>query len=168
MSDSASYRYAKKLYFRAIDAVADAKTVIEFGRDLYLESLGSDAAFRRDYGQKGERFLSWLAVCGAAGPGFAALLEEEGDAIGLVAMGEDARNAMLGHVHHFYIRRTHRGQGFGGLLDDYARETLRRAGFRRARLNVTARNKRAIRFYTAQGWEMLPGAGALRHMEVAL
>ncbi|MHA7871355.1 MAG: GNAT family N-acetyltransferase, partial [Hyphococcus sp.] len=75
-----------------------------------------------------------------------------------------------GHVHHFYVKPTHRGQGFGGLLDDYARETLRRAGSVRARLNVTARNARAIRFYLAQGWEDIgaPPGSALRFMQVAL
>ena len=66
---------------------------------------------------------------------------------------------------------SHRGQGFGGLLDDYARATLRNAGCRRARLNVTPVNARAIRFYQAQGWEKAQsarGASGLINMEVAL
>ena len=87
----------------------------------------------------------------------------------MAVLGANRREPTIGHVHHFFVSDTHRGQGFGGLLDDYARATLRRAGFGRARLNVTTRNKRAIRFYLAQGWEDVGAGGAgLRLMEVAL
>lgn len=168
MSSGAYAKYAKTLGFRAIDPVADAPLLIRFGRDLYIESVGDDAAFRRDYGPKGERFPHWVASCAVTRPAFAAFLTENAVPIGLVVVGADHDGA--GHVHHFYVKPSHRGRGFGGLLDDYARETLRNAGFRKARLNVTARNDRALRFYAAQGWReipRLPGA-RLRYMEVAL
>ncbi len=142
--------------------------LIAFGRDLYRESLGSDVEFRRDYGAYGQKYPLWIAACAAAGPGFAALLIESGEAIGLVVLGMSTRKD-LGHVHHFYIVPERRGQGFGGLLDEYARRTLGRAGASRARLNVTPRNERAIRFYLAQGWQKTPRAASrLINMEVAL
>ena len=170
MPESAPYQYAKTLAFRAIDPQTDAATLIRFGRGLYVESLGDARGFIRDYGPRGARFPAWIASCAATDPAFAAFLTEDEAPIGLAVLGR-GHDAKTGHVHHFYVRRAHRGQGFGGLLDDYARVTLARAGFKRARLNVTATNARAIRFYKAQGWTALPrrrlGAGLL-HMEVAL
>lgn len=170
MPDGAPYRYAETLCFRPVDPAADGAALIAFGRDLYVESLGNARAFERDYGASGAGFPRWIGGCAAAGPGFAALLAENGEAIGLVALGRDARAPSLGRVHHFYVVPSHRGRGFGGLLDDYARETLRAAGCARARLNVTARNARALRFYAAQGWaDTAPERrSALRFMEVAL
>ena len=170
MPESAPYKYAKTLAFRVADPAADGRTLIAFGRDLYVESLGSDAGFIRDFGRYGQKFPLWIAACAGVDPAFAALLTEDGAPIGLAALGVGERSARIGHVHHFYIKPSHRGRGFGGLLDDYARVTLKRAGFIRARLNVTARNARAIRFYLAQGWEdaPTPAGASLRFMEVAL
>ncbi len=168
MPDAAGHKYAKALVFRPACPQADASLLIAFGRDLYRESLGSDAEFRRDYGVYGEKFPLWIAACVAADPGFAVLLIEEGAAIGLVVLGVSRRKA-LGHVHHFYIVPERRGRGFGGLLDEYARRTLGGAGAARARLNVTPGNARAIRFYLAQGWQKAPRAASrLINMEVAL
>lgn len=170
MPDGAPYRYAEMLGFRPADPQADAETLIAFGRDLYIQSLGDDGAFRRDYGRRGERFPRWIAACAASRPAFATLLVENDAPVGLVVMGLGPREKSAGHVHHLYVIPTHRGRGFGGLLDDYARETLRGAGCVKARLNVTARNARALRFYAAQGWrDVAPRRDArLRVMEVAL
>jgi GNAT superfamily N-acetyltransferase len=168
MPDRAGHNYANPLAFRPACPRGDASLLIAFGRDLYRESLGSDAEFRRDYGAYGEKFPLWIAACVAADPGFATLLTENDKAIGLVVLGMSRRKA-LGHVHHFYIVPERRGCGFGGLLDDYARCTLGRAGASRARLNVTPGNARAIRFYLAQGWQKTPRAASrLITMEVAL
>ncbi len=168
MPDSARDKYAKALAFRPACPQGDASILIAFARDLYRESLGSDAGFWHDYGACGEKFPLWIAACAAADPGFAAMLTENGAAIGLVVLGMSRRKA-LGHVHHFYVVPERRGQGFGGLLDEYARRTLGRAGASRARLNVAPRNERAIRFYLAQGWQKTPRtASRLINMEVAL
>jgi len=166
----AAYKYTKMLDFRAVNPVRDAATLIAFGRDLYAASLGNDTQFFREYGVYGERFPRWIAGCGAENRDFAAFLTEDGVEIGMAVLGGEAGERGVGHVHHFYVTPSHRGQGFGGLLDDYARATLRGAGFSRARLNVTARNARAMRFYIAQGWrEINPKARApLRFLEVAL
>lgn len=170
MSDRRAYRYANSLSFRSPQAGADDEALTAFGRDLYIQSLGNDVAFRRDYGPRGERFPHWIASCAATCPGFAALLLEDGAPIGLVAMGLDSNARRVGHVHHIYVVPTHRGRGFGGLLDDYARKTLLEAGCVKARLNVTLRNRRALRFYAAQGWRDVEARqdALLRVMEVAL
>lgn len=169
MSGAAPYRYAKTIAFRPINAIADATKLIAFGRGLYFESVGTEAQFLRDFGARGQRFPFWVAACAAIDPGFAVFLTEEENIIGMAVMGADRRETAVGHVHHFFVSESHRGQGFGGLLDDYARATLRRAGFARARLNVTTRNDRAIRFYLAQGWDDVgSGSSSLRFMEVAL
>jgi GNAT superfamily N-acetyltransferase len=166
----AAYKYSKTLDFRAVNPARDAATLIAFGRDLYGESLAGDSSFLREFGAKGERFPIWIAGCAAANRDFAAFLTEDGMAIGMAVLGGAADERDVGHVHHFYMTPSHRGQGFGGLLDDYARVTLRRAGYARARLNVTTRNARAIRFYIAQGWRDVSGGarGKLRFFEVAL
>ncbi len=168
MPDDEGHKYAQALAFRPACPRGDASRLIAFARDLYVESLGSDTEFRRDYGAHGQKFPLWVAACAATDPDFAALLTENGMAIGLVVLGLSRRKA-LGHVHHFYIAPERRGQGFGGLLDNYARRVLGRAGASRARLNVTPRNERAIRFYLAQGWQKTPRAASrLINMEVAL
>ncbi len=169
MSGAAPYHYAKTIAFQQIDVIADAATLIAFGRGLYFESLGNEAQFHRDFGERGRRFPFWVAACIAIDPGFAVFLTEDEKIIGMAVLGADRREKTVGHVHHFFVTASHRGQGFGGLLDDYARATLRRAGFVRARLNVTTRNDRAIRFYLAQGWDDVGGGKpGLRFMEVAL
>jgi len=170
MPDAAPYRYARQLVFRPVDEVSDAKTLIEFGRDLYVESLGTDAAFHRDFGVRGERFPRWVASCGRLNPRFSAVLKEDQQVIGLVVLGADKHDRSVGHVHHFYIISSHRGQGFGGVLDDYARAALRDAGYHNARLNVAAGNARAIRVYRAQGWseQSQKNGGLLRYMETSL
>ncbi|MGE0409870.1 MAG: N-acetyltransferase family protein [Amphiplicatus sp.] len=168
MADGAPYKYASSLAFRAVDPYTDGRRLIAFGRDLYVESLGDARGFERDYGPGGARFPAWIASC--ASRGLAAFLTEDGRPIGLVVLGLDERDPALGRVHHFYVVPSHRGRGFGGLLDDYARAALAQAGRRRARLNVTARNRRARRFYKAQGWVDIgpSGEAALRFLEVAL
>ncbi|MEO1253102.1 MAG: GNAT family N-acetyltransferase [Pseudomonadota bacterium] len=168
MPDSAYVKYSKSLAFRSVNGARDAAVLIRFGRDLYLESLGRDDAFFRDFGPYGAAFPKWIDACAAAHPDFAKLLHEDGRPIGLVALGLDDRGAGMGRVHHFYIEPGHRGQGFGGLLDDYARDVLSAAGAQRARLNVAAQNDRAIRFYEAQGWERCDKRGGLIFMETKL
>ncbi|HXI87751.1 MAG TPA: GNAT family N-acetyltransferase [Parvularculaceae bacterium] len=170
MPSDAYVKYSKILAFRPVDPVRDASLLINFGRQLYRESLGDERAFAREFGQSGQLFPKWIADCASVDPAFAAFLTEDAAPIGFVALGRDPREPSVGHVHHFCVLPSHRGQGFGGLLDDYARTTLKAAGFRKARLNVTAANKRALRFYAAQGWRDATASARarLRHMEVAL
>ncbi len=174
MANSARDKYASVVGFRPVRPLADARTLIGYGRDLYIESLGSEHEFRRSYGVYGQRFPMWIAACAARDPAFAVFLIKEGSPIGLAAMGVSHRQGpkglVYGHVHHFYVGPAHRGRGYGGLLDDYARETLQKAGCMRAQLNVTRTNTRAIRFYLAQGWQDVsaPSRSTLRQMEVAL
>ena len=168
MADETYVRYSKALKFRRIDAEKDAALLIRFGRDLYRQSLGREDAFYRDYGRYGVNFPSWIGSCAALNAGFASFLIEDGDEIGLVVLGIDQHDPTVGRVHHFYVTADHRGQGFGGILDDYARDALKDAGASIARLNVTARNRRAIRFYEAQGWKEKARRGGLIFMETRL
>ena len=175
MSDAPPYRYAKQLSFRKVRPASDAKMLIAFGRSLYRASTGDDDAFAQEFGASGAGFIGSIENCVARNPDFAAFLDEDQYTVGFVALGVSPRNDELGRVHHLVITASHRGQGFGGLLDDYARDTLRDAGCSRAILNVTAQNDRAIRFYEAQGWRLQTtqkGAaalrGGLRWYEVAL
>lgn len=170
VTDAAPYRYAQDLALRPIDPFADNRVLTAFGRGLYRESTGDDAAFMRAYGLIGERFAQWIAFCGMTNPAFASFLTENRRPIGMAVMGLDQRDPSLGRLHHLYMIASRRGQGFGGLLDDYVRETLRRAGATRIVLNVAAGNARAIRFYDAQGWADAGASrdGALRYMRVAL
>ncbi|NNE41616.1 MAG: GNAT family N-acetyltransferase [Marinicaulis sp.] len=175
MSDAPPYRYAKQLSFRKVRPASDAKMLIAFGRALYRASTGGCEAFAREFGASGAGFIGSIENCVARNPDFAAFLDEDQHTVGFVALGVSPRDDELGRVHHFVVTSSHRGQGFGGLLDDYARGTLRAAGCSRAILNVTAHNERAIRFYEAQGWRLQStqdGAtekpGGLRWYEVAL
>lgn len=168
MADETYARYSKSLSFRSIDPKRDAATLVRFGRDLYRESLGREDAFFRDYGRYGAGFVEWIAACSEKNDSSAKILDEDGADIGLVALGVDERASSVGRVHYFYVTPDHRGQGFGGVLDDYARDTLKAAGAATARLNVTARNKRALRFYKGQGWKEKARRGGLIFMEARL
>ncbi|MEM8772282.1 MAG: GNAT family N-acetyltransferase [Pseudomonadota bacterium] len=168
MAGESSIRYNKKLAFRTARPVADAALLIRFGRDLYKESVGREDAFYRDYGRYGASFPLWIANCLSRDPSFAALLTEDGREIGLIVIGMDERDETLGRVHQLYVTPSHRGQGFGGLLDDYARDILSALGARRARLNVAVGNARAIRFYKALGWEEMTRRGGLLWLETRL
>ena len=169
MTDPAPYRYASELAFRLIDPQADGDLLVEFGRQLYIESLGSDAAFKRDFGVFGQKFPLWIATCIAENPKNAAFLTADNVVVAMVVVGRDRRDNRVGHVHHFFVAQAHRGRGIGGLLDDYARDVLRKSGFTLAKLNVTAQNNRALRFYLAQGWrDVTTKNSKLRIMEVDL
>ncbi|GJL93629.1 MAG: hypothetical protein DHS20C05_00340 [Hyphococcus sp.] len=175
MGNSAPYQFANTLRFRPVRPLADANRLIRYGRDLYVESLGTDAEFCRDYGVYGQRFPMWIAACAARDPALAVFLLKEGAPVGFAAMGvardrQGLKAPTTGLVHHFYVDPSCRGQGYGGLLDDYARAKLKSAGCSFARLNVTKSNARAIRFYLAQGWRDIgaPSGSILRHMELAL
>lgn len=161
-------KYSRSLKFRQIKPAADAGLLIRWGRDLYRESLGREDAFYRDYGRYGASFPVWIASCLAGNPDFAAMLTEDSRPIGMAVLGHDQNNPALGRVHHFYVEESHRGKGFGGLLDDYARDALTGVGAVRARLNVACANERARRFYKAQGWEETDRRGGLVWMETAL
>ena len=172
MTEAAPYRYAERLDFRPVDLERDEATVISFGRALYLASLDDDRQFHQEYGRDGKKFAFWVAFCGGQDRSFASLLTENDIPIGMVVGGPTTPEVEgTGHLHHLYVMPSHRGQGFGGLLDDFAREAFKSSGFTRARLNVTKKNERAIRFYLAQGWEDIPLSSKksrLRYMETVL
>jgi ribosomal protein S18 acetylase RimI-like enzyme len=48
-----------------------------------------------------------------------------------------------------------RGKGFGRILNEYAEDFLRKAGFRRIRLSVTDSNSTALNFYKKMSWREL-------------
>lgn len=168
MTDEGYVKYAKSLSFRQVEPERDAALLIRFGRDLYRQSLGREDAFYRDYGRYGANFPVWIDACLRQDSAFAKILVEDGQEIALAVLGIDENDPMVGRVHHFYVTHTHRGQGFGGILDDYARDTLRARGCRLARLNVAGQNQRAIRFYEAQGWTESHRRGGLIWMETKL
>ncbi|MEM9704464.1 MAG: GNAT family N-acetyltransferase [Pseudomonadota bacterium] len=162
MTETAPQLFRRNIAFRPASPDADRRTLIAFGAGLYIASTGSTAAFYRDYGPYGVRFPVWIARCADRDPGFAAIMTHENQDIGFVVLGADAKNPAIGCVHHLYVREDRRGYGFGGVLDDYARDALRAAGYDEAMLNVTPINARAIRFYEAQGWRPVSSQDAWR------
>lgn len=168
MADENYIKYTKALSLRKVEPQNDAALLIRFGRDLYRESLGNEDAFFRDYGRYGANFPVWISACMERDRAYAKFLVEDGEEVALAVLGIDEHDRMIGRVHHFYVTPTHRGQGFGGILDDYARDTLSDRGCCVARLNVSARNKRAIRFYEGLGWLETHRRGGLIWMETKL
>jgi GNAT superfamily N-acetyltransferase len=161
----------RSLTFRPIELHRDGDVAIAFARDLIVASFGTDAKFVRDFGEDGADYLAWLADRLAEDPDSAALLLKEGTPVGMVVVGTYEDDASIGYVYHYYLVASERLQGLGTALDDYAMETLRRRGLRRARLSVAETNAPAVRFYIKRGWAHAgprPGQPGVAYMDRAI
>ena len=61
------------------------------------------------------------------------------------------------HIEDLVVRRGHRGRGMGTRLFRALEEEARRRGCGRLEWTVSARNRRALRFYAARGGRPVPG-----------
>jgi ribosomal protein S18 acetylase RimI-like enzyme len=71
--------------------------------------------------------------------------------VGGVIVGTVGTNDQ-GHIWMLYVLPSHQGLGIGSALYAAAIERLRKAGRRKAVLEVLAANENAVAFYRSKGW----------------
>ena len=87
------------------------------------------------------------------------LVEKAGQLVGYLKLNQGAAQAeqLLDHaleIERIYVRAAWQGQQIGQLLCDFALATARTEGFRLIWLGVWEENRRAIRFYERNGFQI--------------
>lgn len=88
-------------------------------------------------------------------PNLSRLAELNGSIVGAVLCGHDGRR---GIIYHLSVASLMRGQGIGRQLVDECVAGLERAGIKRALILVLESNESGKAFWTARGFERIPGA----------
>ena len=125
---------------------------VALARDAFVESFGSSERFEREHGVNGERLAPFLRARQQRDPRWVSGAEENGRLVGLLVLGEHAGPPPCGHLMLLSVEPGVRGSGLASQLLALGVETLRSHGWDRARLHVTVRNARAVRFYLREGW----------------
>lgn len=146
--------HRSSLRFRPIDLVADRSILLTFARDLFTTSFGDIGWFDRRFGEDGACYVEWLLASTRGVDAFSSFITVGNMPVGMIVVGAEPDEPEIGHVFHYYLAQDARGLGLGAELDEHAMQTLARAGFAVARLNVTSTNLVAIGFYQRHGWEI--------------
>ncbi|RYZ01379.1 MAG: GNAT family N-acetyltransferase [Myxococcales bacterium] len=138
---------SQALVFRTIELPRNADTTVEFRRDSYVCSFGSDDAF----GGR-ETYLGWLADRIARHPAGHVHVWNGDTIIGQIEMHLRPDRPDQGYINLFYLVPSHRGHGLGGALHAYALDFMRVRYARRVTLSVSTTNERALAYYLKHGW----------------
>ena len=138
------------LTYRRIELPRDSARAITYHRDACRASFG-DSSFERRLEHPG-RYLD----------GLAARIEEFPDGHLLAYLGASCVGQLelqvpygldVGYVNLFYVTPIFRGRGYGRLLQTRAEQYFRSWEARRIELHVSPRNRRAVGFYRAMGYQ---------------
>jgi ribosomal protein S18 acetylase RimI-like enzyme len=154
---------SQALVFRTIELPRDADTAVEFRRDSYVCSFGSDDAF----GGR-ETYLQWLTDRIARHPDGHVHVWNGDTIIGQMEMHLRPERPDQGYINLFYLVSPERGHGFGNALHAYAMDFMRRHGVSTVHLSVSPTNTRALAYYRKHGWKDLglrPGRDNVNLME---
>jgi len=154
-----------------LDLDRHAAAAIALARDAFVESFGSSERFEREQGTDGERLVPSLQERQRTDSRWVVGAEEDGRLVGILVLGSMPGPPPRGHLVLLAVEPAARGGGLARRLLARAVETLRSAGWDRARLHVTERNARAMRFYLREGWTDQgehPDVAGLRILERAL
>lgn len=139
--------------FETIELEKNRDLCVRFRKDSYICSFGSSENYIREGGDT--FYLGWLKNKISQNPGSAVHVKWNGKIIGQLELGELKAQPEVGYVNLYYLAPEFRGKGFAPLLDQYAIQYLRNAGYRSAQLSVSPKNTRAVRFYLKMGWKDL-------------
>jgi ribosomal protein S18 acetylase RimI-like enzyme len=138
---------SQALAFRTIELPRDANTAVDFRRDSYVCSFGSDDAFGRR-----ETYLQWLTDRIARHPAGHVHVWNGDAVIGQIEMHLQPDSPDQGYINLFYLVSSARGHGFGDALHAYAVDFMRVRDARRITLSVSPTNERAVAYYLKHGW----------------
>jgi ribosomal protein S18 acetylase RimI-like enzyme len=152
--------------FKTIDLSRDANVAVEFRRDSYVCSFGSDDAFGA-----ADDYLGWLRDRIARQPLGHVHVWHGPKIIGQLEMAIRETSPITGYVNLFYLALEVRGQGFGEALHTYFLQFMGAGGACSARLSVSPTNTRAVVYYRKHGWRDLgprPDSSEVNLMELDL
>lgn len=152
---------SERLQFRPIDVSRHAELSVEYRRDSYVCSFGSDALFVEENGADGSGYLEWLKARVAHFPEGHVHAWLGSEIVGQIEM---VIGPTLGYINLFYLRPDARSRGFGSQLHDYAVALLQRHGIGVAGLSVSPTNERALRYYERNGWRDLGARAGAEHV----
>jgi ribosomal protein S18 acetylase RimI-like enzyme len=137
--------------FRNIDLTRDIETIVKFRRDSYIISFGDDSLFGDN-----DSYIKKIKERITKFPGGLVIVEIDEIPIGQIELQiKQVDNKDIGYVNLFYLVTEYRGQGFGTKLIDYAESFFIENNISEYQLRVSFTNKRAIRFYQKNGFELL-------------
>ena len=123
--------------FLPINLEQDWEICLKFRIDSYVVSFGSALNFEKDGGAS--HYKEWLSK----------------KIIGQIELGQMKSDLETGMVNLYYLAPEYRGQNLSYYLDQYAVNFLKSLGCKKARLNVSPTNSRAIAFYQKNDWKDL-------------
>ena len=135
------------LRFHTIDLSLHADTAVEFRRDSYVCSFGTDQALADTDG-----YLDWLRRRIAKVPDGHVRVWYGHSIVGQMEMIIQHGETPHGYVNLFYLVPRVRGCGLGDALHNYAQNFMRGGGARLVRLCVSPSNMRALAYYRKHGW----------------
>ena len=153
------------LTFAPIDLERHADLCAQFRADSFRVSFGTDERVYQEHatspttvhpdGRGRARYVTWLAqrMCGF--PGSCVHVWHQDGVVGQIEIGRFRGDTSVGYVNLLYLIPAYRGRGLGAQLEQYALAFLRRAGYQRVRLSVSATNHQAIAFYLKHHWQDL-------------
>ncbi len=135
-----------------IDLARDARTCIDFHRDMYVTSFGTAEGLDEEMGEGDRSYLEQLRERIAQLPEGNVHLWEAGRIVGQVEMRTLEEAPGVGYVSLFYLVPERRGSGLARILHEHAVSVVRARGMRLLRLSVCRTNARAIASYRKLGW----------------
>jgi GNAT superfamily N-acetyltransferase len=153
-----------------IDLARDARACIDFRRDSYRASFGTDEGCDAEMGADGLFYLEKLRKRMAQVPEGNSHVWHGERIVGQTEMrlGEEPG---MGYVNLFYLLPEWRGKGLGVRLHEHAVEVFTKRGMRAMRLSVSRTNEPAIAFYRRLGWRRVgfrPNKETMDILEFAL
>ena len=156
------------LRFCTIDLGRHLALAIDFRRDSYVCSFGSDALFVEENGADARGYVEWLESRVVRYPAGHVHVWQGDEVIGQVEM---IVGPSSGYINLFYLRPEARGLGHGDALHRYAVDLLQQHQVASAGLSVSPTNQRAMKYYQRHGWRDLgprPGAPHVHELELSI
>jgi ribosomal protein S18 acetylase RimI-like enzyme len=145
---------ATSLAFRPIDLDRYGDQCVEFRRDSFICSFGTDDAFFEQNGPDGERYIAWLSEHLAELPESCVHVWKSDTIVGQMEM-HVRDDPGVGYINLFYLIPSARGSGAGDQLHDYALRLFRKLNVTKLQLSVSTTNRRAVAYYRKHGWRDL-------------
>jgi len=141
--------------FHPADLEQNMATCIQFRRDAFLASFGSDRRWQQEAGINGERYAQALRRYAEVNPAGVVHVWLNGVIVGQLEFRWDKATPFQSYVNLFYLIPAARGTGIAEIMHRYVLEAFQSQSCKTVRLSVSQSNQRAIAFYRKHGWVYL-------------